>query len=124
MRNQDITGSREHTRWLNTNYTTLIDKGPTYDVIIANPPYFERGEGTLSSNDINNRARFFLDSDLSSLLKSVRAALVPKGRAYLLMKSGKKHGRDAFTRARIELFDCDVTRLADIRGTDLIRIIS
>lgn len=93
-----------------------------YDLIIANPPYFQKGEGTLSANDINNRARFFLDDNANILLKGIRNALKVGARAYVLMKSGKKHGRDAFTSARVELFDCLVERFADVRGTDLIRI--
>ena len=92
-----------------------------YDLIIANPPYFQRGEGTLSANEMNNRARFFLDDSIESMLKGFRNALAPQGRAYFLMKSGKEHGRDAFASARLAFHDCQVGRLASVRGTDLIR---
>ena len=110
--------------WINDNYSRLSapEFAGRYDLIIANPPYFEKSEGTLSENEMNNRARFFLDGSFDQLLKAVRNSLKPNGRAYVLMKSGKKHGRDAFTSARIELFDCEVVRLADVRGTDLVRI--
>jgi tRNA1(Val) A37 N6-methylase TrmN6 len=91
-------------------------------LIIANPPYFFERESSLSGVDLNDRARFFLDADLMTLLRGIRNALSVGGRAYVLMKSGKEHGRDAFTSARIELFDCSFERLADIRGTDLVRI--
>jgi tRNA1(Val) A37 N6-methylase TrmN6 len=122
QRNLEITGSRG--QWLNENYASLcrFEFANRYDLIISNPPYFLKGEGSLSPNDLNNRARFFIDSDFQTLLQGVRNALKPQGRAYLLMKSGKEHGRDAFTSARIELFDCRVERLADVRGTDLVRI--
>lgn len=123
--NLDITANLHlPTRWLEMNYTRLQspDFRHRYDLIIANPPYFQREEGTLSENDMNNRARFFLDASLEDLLRAFANALAPSGRAYFLMKSGKKHGRDVFTRARIELFDFHLERLADVRGTDLIRM--
>ena len=120
--NLEITGLRGN--WILANYSVLStpEYSERYDLIIANPPYFLKDESSLSPSELNNRARFFLDADLRTLLRGVRNALTPKGRAYILMKSGKEHGRDAFTSARIELFDCRVERLADIRGTDLVKI--
>jgi tRNA1(Val) A37 N6-methylase TrmN6 len=121
--NRTITGAA-HARWILANYSTLQNEeySKTYDLIIANPPYFFNNEGCLSKNSINNRARFFLDSDLRTLLRGVRNALKVGGYAYILMKSGKKHGRDALTSARLDLFDCEFKCLADVRGTDLVRI--
>jgi tRNA1(Val) A37 N6-methylase TrmN6 len=121
-RNLEITGFKG--TWISANYSVLSSPewSERYDLIVANPPYFFEQEGSLSASPLNNRARFFLDADLKTLLRGVRNTLRPKGRAYLLMKSGKQHGRDAFTSARIELFDCHLERLADIRGTDLVRI--
>jgi len=113
------------TKWISANYS-ILGSGEfegRYDLIIANPPYFMKNESSMSPSDLNNRARFFLDSDLLTLLRGIRNALTVGGRAYVLMKSGKEHGRDAFTSARIELFDCRVERLADVRGTDLVRLI-
>ncbi len=111
-------------RWLNQNYNSL--SGPefaeAYDLIIANPPYFSKGEGTLGPSELSNRARFFLDADLRDLFQAVRNALKPDSRAYLLVKSGKEHGRDAFTSARLGFFDCQVERFTDVRGTDLLKI--
>ncbi len=112
-------------RWLNSNYSVLQSDEfrEKYDLIIANPPYFEKEESTLSENKINNRARFFLDSTFETLLRGFRNALTPTGRAYFLMKSGKKHGRDALTSARVGFFDCQFKRLTDVRGTDLIKMV-
>ena len=111
-------------RWINSNYSILESNefSENYDLIIANPPYFRKDEGSLSDNQINNRARFFLDSSLETLLRGFRNSLKPAGRAYFLMKSGKEHGRDAFTSARVELFDCHFERLTNVRGTDLIKM--
>ncbi len=111
-------------RWINQDYNRLsrVEFAESYDLIIANPPYFSKGEGTLGPSDLSNRARFFLDSDLQTLFRAVRNALAPKGLAYLLVKSGKEHGRDAFTSARLEFFNFRVERLADVRGTDLLKI--
>ena len=122
IRNLEIT--KLNGRWISANYSILEtdEFRERYDLIVSNPPYFLAGEGSLSPSDLNNRARFFLDADLRSLLRGVRHALRPNGRAYLLMKSGKEHGRDAFTSARIGLFDCSVECIADVRGTDLVKI--
>jgi tRNA1Val (adenine37-N6)-methyltransferase len=111
-------------RWLQAPYSILQSDEfcALYDLIVCNPPYFQNDEGTAPPNIVKHRARFFVDDSFESLLKSIRNALKPTGRAYVLMKSGKKHGRDAFTLARTYLHDCEVTRFADIRGTDLVRI--
>lgn len=112
------------TRWLNQNFKSLTcdDHAQTYDLIIANPPYFSKEEATLGPSELSNRARFFLDSDLRDLFRAVRNALAPKGVAYLLVKSGKEHGRDAFTSARLEFYDFQIERLTEVRGTDLLKI--
>jgi tRNA1Val (adenine37-N6)-methyltransferase len=119
-KNEDL-----RTNWIHANYSTLLDSDQAdhYDLIIANPPYFVAGEGSKSPSELNTRARFFLNGDLKELLRGIRNALKPGARAYILMKSGKEHGRDAFTSARVDLFDCRVERLADVRGTDLVRFI-
>lgn len=111
-------------RWINRDYNCLsrVEFAKSYDLIIANPPYFSKGEGTLGPSRLSNRARFFLDSDLQTLFRAVRNALAPRGIAYLLVKSGKEHGRDAFTSARLEFFDFRVECLANVRGTDLLKI--
>ena len=122
-RNLEITGLEG--TWIAQNYSVLemAEWSERYDLIVSNPPYFLENESSLSPSPLNNRARFFLDSDLRTLLRGVRNALRPNGRAYILMKSGKEHGRDALTAARIELFDFRVERICDIRGTDLVRLI-
>lgn len=122
--NVEATGFRK-TRWLQENYEVLAGAAyaDAYDLIIANPPYFKTGEGTPSPNQLNTRARFFVDSNLETLLMGIRNALTPNGRAYLLMKSGKEHGRDAFTSARLQLYPFTVEQLAEVRGTLLVRIV-
>jgi tRNA1Val (adenine37-N6)-methyltransferase len=121
---RNIESTRLRGNWMSANYSVLetAEWSERYDLIVSNPPYFLETESSLSPSPLNNRARFFLDADLRTLLRGVRNALTPRGRAYILMKSGKEHGRDAFTSARIELFDCRVEHLADIRGTDLVKI--
>ncbi len=122
-KNLEITTAKIPTCWIDAGYFVLRNDEfyGRYDLIIANPPYFQKNEGSLSENVMSNRARFFIDDSFESMLKGFRNALAPGGRAYFLMKSGKKHGRDAFTSARLELFDFQVERLADVRGTDLIK---
>ncbi len=121
-RNLEITGrSANDFRFLQTNYVTLLtpEYADRYDVIVANPPYFFPNEGKLSPSEVKNRCRFFLDSDLQTLLRVILHALKLKGEAYLLAKPGEKHGRDSI--GEISSFvaelgaTCEI--VADIRGT-------
>lgn len=66
-----------------------------YDLIVANPPYFHPDEGNLPPGDVKRRARFFGDASMADLLRSIENALKPRGRAYLLVRPGEAHGRDA-----------------------------
>jgi tRNA1(Val) A37 N6-methylase TrmN6 len=108
-------------RFLQTNYETLLtpEYAGRYDLIVTNPPYFFPNEGKLSPSEVKNRCRFFLDSDLQTLLRVVLHALKSQGEAYLLAKPGAKHGRDSI--AEISTYvatlgaTCEI--VADIRGT-------
>lgn len=113
------------------NYAGLIRQEPmprqehkaAYDLVVCNPPYFRIDQGKLSPSEFKNRCRFFIDSDFNQLLETVLWVLKPKGQAYLLLRSLKDHGRSVEEdlsevlqdRARSEI-------VADIRGTDLVRI--
>jgi hypothetical protein len=99
-------------RWLEMNYGVLSEQrfSESYDLIVGNPPYFTPGEGQMApggqtreseSRTMQNRCRFFLDGDLRILITGVANALRPGGRAYLLVKSGTLHGRDALRDVRL-----------------------
>jgi tRNA1Val (adenine37-N6)-methyltransferase len=93
-----------------------------YDLIIANPPYFVPDEASLAENEIKRRARFFIDGSLAELIQGIQNALKPEGSAYLLVKSGEKHGSDRLQEIKTVAWNRPVETIADVRGTDLVRI--
>lgn len=115
----------KHLNFHSLNYCELL--APTfknkYDLIVSNPPYFFKGEGILSPSEFKNRCRFFLDSDFKTLIEAILYSLRPNASAYLLMRSGKHHGRSPFndiitfldSRASAQIID-------NIRGTDIVHI--
>lgn len=123
QKNKQLTGKSDF-RFLNYNYETmLLSEGEKYDLIISNPPYFSKEEGKLSGHPIQDRARFFLDSTFEGLLKTVVHLLRPNGQAYLLVKSGEKHGRDLLRVVQLTLMGGAVATIAtDIRGTCVLRL--
>lgn len=126
LRNRTTAGRGEEYRFWEANYSILsrAEHGSIYDLIVANPPYFFPGDGKLAPSVFQNRCRFFLDGDFATLLKGVANALKPDGQAFLLMKSGRSHGRDALRDARLILVDqASVESIASIRGTSIIRIL-
>ncbi|MEK7357683.1 MAG: methyltransferase [Bdellovibrionota bacterium] len=118
------TTASEGFRFLEGHWKTLAHAplAASYDVVISNPPYFHADEGSLGPDSLSNRCRFFLDDSFDGYMRSVRAALKPGGRAYLLVKTGERHGRDTLVTLRTIVWDCEVESIADIRGTDLVKI--
>lgn len=95
--------------YLNFVAGTFTEPPPsTYDLILCNPPYFNRGSGKLSPSEFKNRCRFFMDGDKPELISFVRQALKPEGRAYILMREVPEGARTS----------------GDIRGTPLVEITS
>lgn len=112
-------------RFINGNYRDLCNENSraTYDLIVSNPPYFLPGEGKLSPSELRNRCRFFLDSDLETLMLAIANSLKPNGTAYVLTKTGKLHGRNALREIRLHLIGRGAVELvADIRGTGVLKI--
>lgn len=118
--------SPEDFRFIQANFSEL--KKPEfanrYDLIVGNPPYFFPGEGRLSPSDFQNRCRFFLDGDLRTLLEGVLNGLKPNtGVAFLLVKSGEKHGRRSLRDLTLWLAGRGTVQIAtEIRGTSVLKI--
>ncbi len=108
-------------KFLAINYSALGAQAEKYDLVICNPPYFRVGQGKLSASKFKNRCRFFMDSDFSTLLKSIAYSLKPTGEAYVLLRELDDHGIDAFAEAQA-LINAHLEIVADIRGTNLLRI--
>jgi tRNA1Val (adenine37-N6)-methyltransferase len=98
-------------RYLPQNYAELREK---YDLILCNPPYFQIGTGLQSPNEFKNRCRFFVDSDMATLLRVIVGALAPGGQAFLLMRNPDDDAREILGE-RMEI-------IGEIRGTPLVRI--
>lgn len=95
----------------------------TYDLIIANPPYFYVGEGRPSPFEVKNRARFFVDSNFSVLIKTVVHLLKTGGEAFVLAKAGNIHGRNSMSEIlKITAGRALVNVVANIRGTNVIHL--
>jgi tRNA1Val (adenine37-N6)-methyltransferase len=123
--NRIIAGRGNGFRFWQANYEILLkeEHAQKYDLIIANPPYFYQGEGRLSPSELQNRCRFFLDSDLKNLLLGCANALKPTGQAFLLVKSGKAHGRSALREGALALSGkAQIEVVGQIRGTDVVRL--
>lgn len=118
--------SPEDFRFIQANFSEL--KKPEfanqYDLIVGNPPYFFPGEGRLSPSAFQNRCRFFLEGDLKTLIEGVVNALKPDtGVAFLLAKSGEKHGRRSLRDLVLWLAGRGSVEVAtEIRGTSVLRL--
>lgn len=112
-------------RFLESDFRTL-EQSPlkeSYDLIVANPPYFRPREGSAPLGEVRQRARFFNDANPQELFHAIEAALKPGGRAYVLMRPGSVHGRN--NEKEIAGFlspNCRWSIPAEIRGTWVIEL--
>lgn len=111
-------------RWYVLNYDRLHGQywEGKYDLIISNPPYFQRGHGMLSPSEFKNRCRFYLDSSFESYIRALVNSLAIHGKAYFLLRPLKHHGLDLFSEIEKLLQNSSVTaeKISAIRGTDII----
>jgi tRNA1Val (adenine37-N6)-methyltransferase len=113
--------SNSSLRFLGSSYES-VEQG-RYDLIVANPPYFEPGIGKMSPSEFKNRCRFFLDAPSSELWRSIERALKPGGRAYVLARDLGEHGRDLVGEIRAAVSPSVRAGLAGrIRSTPLVLV--
>lgn len=107
-------------RFVKENYAqiTNINLAQAYDLIVCNPPYFSVGHGKPPANDLKLRSRFFVDSDLATLIEFIFRKLSVNGSAFVLIRNQLEHGKNQLAVIR-NLCEgkLKMTLLADIRGT-------
>lgn len=79
--------------FITQNYQNLLapELPQKYDLILANPPYFDPHQGALSPNAFKNRCRFFLDSTFKVFLEVICSRLKASGAAYFLSRDALKN---------------------------------
>jgi tRNA1(Val) A37 N6-methylase TrmN6 len=106
--------------WHRKNYEVLQQEvwKDKFDLIVSNPPYFQPEQGMLSSSDIKNRCRFFIDSTYHQYILSLANTLAAEGTAYFLQRPLDHHGSDLFAEAQNSLKNSGViiTKVAQIRA--------
>lgn len=94
-----------------------------YDFILSNPPYFFQGEGLYSPSEFKNRCRFFMDSSFEVLIESILYMLNENGRAFVLIRDGKHHGRTLVEEVVEIVKNRASVRIVDnVRGTNVVEI--
>lgn len=114
-----------HFQWHLINYSRLQDPSwkSKYDVVLCNPPYFEKDQGKHSPSEFKNRCRFFLDSDFPTLIESMLNVLRPGGEAYFLHRPLRDHKKDlSVTLESIVSGRAQINVAEMIRGTFLMRL--
>jgi tRNA1Val (adenine37-N6)-methyltransferase len=109
------------------NYASLQTEEwkQSVDLVLCNPPYFRLGQGKLSPSEFKNRGRFYIDSDFKNLLESTLWILKPGAEAYLLLRPLQDHAWDMRSELNNQVGGrASMDLVADIRGTDLIRIVA
>lgn len=90
----ELSGIKTNLNFYNLNYEAALnsqDFKETYDLIVCNPPYFLPSQGKLSDNEFKNRCRFFIDSNLKTLVQFIEYSLAPNASAYLIFHDLKDH---------------------------------
>lgn len=64
-----------------------------FDLIVANPPYFEKGKGRVSTNVARQRARTFMQSNFNSFINFLHSLKTNKNSIYFLARKESLKGR-------------------------------
>jgi tRNA1(Val) A37 N6-methylase TrmN6 len=120
-----FTGQPTKFQWLEMNYKNLLTEEfqERYDLILCNPPYFEPDQGRLSPSEFKNRCRFFIDSDLSTLISAILHCLKPQASAYVLNRPLKEHKKNLMSSIEnLVSHRASLKKVSQIRGTDLLQL--
>jgi tRNA1(Val) A37 N6-methylase TrmN6 len=101
----------------------LSEFSERFNLILCNPPYFRRENGSVGISDFRNRCHFLLDGSFSELCSAIFHCLAPRGQAYVLLKDLSVQGIDQLKelqKSAGEKFEC--TEICRVRGTPVVRI--
>lgn len=119
--------SEKEMNFLHLNYESCLQEkefSERYDVILSNPPYFFQGEGLYSPSEFKNRCRFFMDSSFEKLIESILFMLRPNGRAFVLIRDGKHHGRTLVQEVqKLVSGRASACVIDNVRGTNVVEIV-
>ncbi len=115
-------------RWLEMNYASVLsdrkigeDFTAQYDLVVSNPPYFDRAQGSLPPSDFRARCRFFIDSNFDTMFEAIATVLKPGGSALVLVRDLRDHGVDRVASLNRILNPLgNWCELEPVRGTGLI----
>lgn len=110
-------------QFINSNYAdeNIGMLADVYDLIVCNPPYFSMDQGKLPASNLKLRSRFFVDSNLESLLSFIDKKLSQNGFAFVLIRNQLEHKQNQlsvvqeFCHGKLHLLVLD-----DVRGTDVV----
>lgn len=121
--NASWVGAPEKLSFRNLNYEEMLtgDQAEQYDLVVSNPPYFDRTQGNLPPSDFKARCRFFVDSDFTTMWRAIAHVLKPQGEALILVRDLRDHGVDRAAELDVVLAGLGEWRtLEPVRGTQLV----
>lgn len=94
-----------------------------YDLILANPPYFEVGNGKLSPSAFKNRCRFHMDASFTDFVDAATRNLSEKGTAFIILRQGVEHGTSLLNQIKTQIENrYTFNKLEPIRTSEFIQI--
>ena len=127
MVNEKMSALRSPTKfqihWDNYESWRTSKTESSFDLVLANPPYFQKDQGKLSPSQFKNRCRFYLDSDFETMIDVILHVLKPGSSAYILLRPLLEHNKNLLEvlnrhlgwRGRAQVIDL-------IRGTQMVQI--
>jgi tRNA1(Val) A37 N6-methylase TrmN6 len=108
------------------NYESLLrpESESQFDLLLANPPYFQKDQGKLSPSQFKNRCRFFLDSDFEKMIDVIVHVLKPGASAFILLRPLVEHRKNLFEILCSQVGGRGLAQVVDlIRGTQMVQIV-
>lgn len=83
---------KEKVKFKNTNFLEYKKSDSKFDLIVANPPYFDEHNHRASPNKNKNLCRLFVNTTLWELVETIMHVLKSTGKAHFLIRLDEHHG--------------------------------